>query len=175
MTGRRELWLWLAGTALGCGLALLAAGREWAVATGGTPAAATGAELSPALTPVALAGLAGVVAVLATRGLGRRLVAAVVALCGLAAVLAAWSATSAGRVRAELSEQLVAAPAWQTTVWPAVAVVGGVLTLAGGLLAVVRGGRWAGMSDRYGRRAPRERDTSLWEALDRGEDPTDRP
>ncbi|MGE7467635.1 Trp biosynthesis-associated membrane protein [Brevundimonas sp. NPDC003935] len=49
---------------------------------------------------------------------------------------------------------------------------------AGGIVAIVRGGRWAGMSARYDRGAGKARaevkdDRALWDALDRGDDPTD--
>jgi hypothetical protein len=48
------------------------------------------------------------------------------------------------------------------------------LLVAAGLLIVVRGRSWASMSSRYDAPAqrPREGEASLWEALDRGEDPT---
>jgi len=59
-------------------------------------------------------------------------------------------------------------------VWPYVALLGGVLIIAAGLLVVVRGRSWAAMSSRYD--APVERvpvgEASLWDSLDRGEDPT---
>jgi hypothetical protein len=48
------------------------------------------------------------------------------------------------------------------------------LLTAAGLLVVVRGRSWAAMSTRYDAPAERSRhgEASLWEALDRGEDPT---
>lgn len=63
---KRELSIWVVATALGCLLVLLAAGREWVRVlqdgAAGVTTGPTGGDLSPALTPVALAGLAGVVA-----------------------------------------------------------------------------------------------------------------
>ncbi|WP_052424206.1 Trp biosynthesis-associated membrane protein [Nonomuraea candida] len=185
--GRRELWVWLAGTALGCLLVLVAAGRAWVrVLQGADVAAPAGGDLSPALSPVALAGLAGVVAVLATKGLGRRLVGALLALCGLGAGAATWAALDGGGVTAWLREQNVLQGAagipWESApLWPAVSAVGAALMLAGGVAAIVRGGRWAGMSARYDRGAAKpggaagrpEDDKALWDALDRGDDPTD--
>src|SRR5690606_42153824 len=70
-------------------------------------------------------------------------------------------------------------PEWGLVLpWPLAAGLGAPLMLAGGVLAVARGGRWAGMSDRYERAADRPRaqpdgDRALWDALDRGDDPTD--
>ncbi|MEU0221373.1 TIGR02234 family membrane protein, partial [Streptomyces sp. NPDC006265] len=69
------------------------------------------------------------------------------------------------------------------TAWPYVAVVGGVLILVAGLLALRYGRLWPAMSGRYERGAtpqPRrkapavdpDRPEDLWKALDRGEDPT---
>jgi uncharacterized membrane protein (TIGR02234 family) len=58
-----------------------------------------------------------------------------------------------------------------------VTVAAGLLLAAGGLVTVVRGARWPGMSSRYERGAtPRQTVPSdsagMWKALDRGEDPT---
>jgi uncharacterized membrane protein (TIGR02234 family) len=58
--------------------------------------------------------------------------------------------------------------------WPYVALAGATLLTAAGALAVVRGRGWGAMSARYdapvGDRPVNE--SSLWDALDRGEDPT---
>ncbi|NUP82965.1 MAG: TIGR02234 family membrane protein, partial [Nonomuraea sp.] len=94
-SGRRELWVWLALTVLGSCLVLFAAGQAWVRVLGaqaGDSVAPTGGDLSPVLTPLALAGLAGVVAVLATKGIGRTVVAALVAICGAGAAAGTWAA-----------------------------------------------------------------------------------
>lgn len=169
---RRELPVWIAVTVLGSVLVLWASGRDWVRETGGGVIAASGGRLSPVLTPLALAVLAGVVAVLATKGLARRLVGALIALCGAGAAVAAWRATDHATVMSALSGKI---SGWDTTVWPWVAILGGVLMAAAGALAVLRGSRWTGMSARYDRPGPREArqdDRSLWDALDRGDDPT---
>lgn len=182
---RRELWGWVAATAFGCLLVLIAAGSAWVRVTQGESAAPTGGDLSPALTPVALAGLAGVVAVLATQGVGRRLVGALVALCGAGAAVATWTALRGANVTGWLSEQNalrgVTDVPWEVVpVWPVVAAAGAVLMVAGGVVAIVRGPGWAGMSARYerdsaqGAQAQVKDDKALWDALDRGDDPTDR-
>ncbi|MEV1171025.1 Trp biosynthesis-associated membrane protein [Nonomuraea sp. NPDC049784] len=182
--GHRELWGWVGATALGCVLVLFAASRTWVrLLEAGGVGAPTGGELSPVLTPVALAGLAGIVAVLATKGAGRRVVGALIALCGAGAAAGTWTALSGDTVTALLRERNVLRGAaglpWEITpLWPAVAAVGAVLMIAGGIVAVVRGGKWAGMSARYDRTAGKARvqakdDRALWDALDRGDDPTD--
>nr|SBO94685.1 Tryptophan-associated membrane protein [Nonomuraea gerenzanensis] len=187
--------MWVAATALGCLAVLVAAGQGWAtVLQGAEVEAPTGGDLAPALTPVALAGLAGVVAVLATKGLGRRLVGALLALCGAGAAAATWTALSGDHVATWLREQNVLRGAaevpWEAApLWPVVAAAGAVLMVAGGVVAIVRGGRWAGMSARYDRgagagsaagtgagseaKAQVSDDRALWDALDRGDDPTD--
>nr|WP_055503040.1 TIGR02234 family membrane protein [Nonomuraea pusilla] len=186
--GRREMVACLGLTALGCLLVLLAGGRDWVRVTSGGVTVPTGGELSPVLTPLALAALAGVVAVLATKGAGRRIVGALVALCGAGAGLGVWSALGADGVAAWLRERNVLRGAseipWEAVpLWPVVAGAGAALVLAGGVLTALRGTRWAGMSARYeraastsaaeGRKAAGRDDRDLWDALDRGDDPTD--
>lgn len=71
--------------------------------------------------------------------------------------------------------------------WPALCLVGGLLTGAGGALTALRGAGWPAMGARYDRPARRvatepgpaaagpvtgRRTTEAWDALDRGEDPT---
>lgn len=183
---KRELWIWVAATVLGCLLVLVAAGQDWARVLQSGVAAPTGGDLSPVLTPVALAGLAGVVAVLASKGTGRRVVGAVLALCGAGAAAATWTALGASDVTGWLAEQNALRGAtdvpWESApLWPAVAAAGALLMLAGGVTAIVRGARWAGMSARYDRaqgtpgaaKAQVSDDRALWEALDRGDDPTE--
>jgi uncharacterized membrane protein (TIGR02234 family) len=174
--------------ALGAALLLLAATRPWwtVVATAaGTPATTEvvdGRHAAPATVGLAVLGLAGIAGILATKGLWRRLIGAIVALAGLAATLSAQSATgSAGwhdavTVTASPSVTLTATH----SAWPWVAVLAAALMFVGGALVAAFGGRWPGWSSRYeapsAARAPREPTAhDLWDALDRGEDPTARP
>jgi uncharacterized membrane protein (TIGR02234 family) len=65
--------------------------------------------------------------------------------------------------------------------WPWVAAMGGLVAVAVGALTVVRGRRWPSMGRRYAA-APQSQaasqaattrdETSMWDALDRGDDPT---
>nr|WP_221473875.1 TIGR02234 family membrane protein [Planomonospora venezuelensis] len=194
------MWAWVPACAAGAGLVLLAAGRDWAVLdTGGDPAGGgaepvplAGAELAPFLGPVALAALAAVVAVLATRGWPRRAVGAVIALCGAGVAAGVWAGTGQAALARAGVEKLTgptgvglfsAEVRWG---WPAAAAAGGLVLLAAGAAAVLRGGRWPGMSARYDRReagpgtaagpaAGPVTDRALWDALDRGADPTADP
>ncbi|RCG33037.1 TIGR02234 family membrane protein [Sphaerisporangium album] len=201
---RRGLLAWLVLGVAGAVLALASSGRTWATITlgGGAGAARTppvpltGGEIAPVLSPLALAALAAVVAVLATRGPWRGLVGAVLGLIGLAlAGAVAGGAASSSRLVSLAEERTTVtgadvaavAHAWA---WPVAAAAGGVMLLAAGVLAVARGARWPGMSERYDRpggasgedgrpaagregRAGRSAERSLWDALDRGVDPTD--
>ncbi|WP_214416915.1 TIGR02234 family membrane protein [Sphaerisporangium fuscum] len=196
---RRVLLAWVAAGAAGAVLPLVAAGRTWARVTFSAdpgaphmaPVTQAGGDLVPVLSPLALASLAAVVAVLATRGVWRRVIGALMALFGAAIGFAAWQGASSSHVvRAALEHSTLTgaghATASVTWAWPATAVAGGVVLLAAGLTAVARGARWPGMSERYDRpgasgtgrggpggERPGAGDRSLWDALDRGVDPTD--
>ncbi|MEV0430327.1 Trp biosynthesis-associated membrane protein [Micromonospora sp. NPDC050495] len=173
--GRRELTYAVLLSLAGAGLAFWAVTRTWSVeltARGSLPAARharTGADLLPWVSALALVGLAGGGAVLATRGRLRRLLGALLTLVGLA--VAAGGGYGLGA--AGVSRQ-----------WPALVLVGGLLAAAGGALTALRGAGWPAMGARYERptraatpagaeRPAVERGTrDAWEALDRGEDPT---
>ncbi len=193
MSPRRELVVVLATLAVGSGLALVAAGRTWATATAADPGApavtvaVTGRELAPAVSALALGGLAGLGAVPSTRGVVRRVVGAVLALAGAGVV---WSAATVGRdaagsvlrpLAARLGVSQVPSATTSTTAWWVVAAVGGVLLLAAGAVTAARGPRWEGMSARYDRSAGPQpgaqarSSADVWAALDRGEDPTAGP
>ncbi|GIF76293.1 membrane protein [Asanoa siamensis] len=145
---------------VGAGLAFVGAGRTWETGYthGATPSGLeqTGGDLVPGLSALALVGLAGAGALLATRGWARRAVGVLVLLVGLAlAGLALDRAFDA------------------STAWPALTVTGGLLVIIGGLAATLAGHRWPGMGARY-ERSPKSvgGTTDTWNALDRGEDPT---
>ncbi|WP_449062430.1 Trp biosynthesis-associated membrane protein [Planomonospora algeriensis] len=155
MNARRELWTWVAACAAGAGAVLLAAGREWVVpgsggvgAGGAEPPVLTGSGIVSFLSPVALAVLAAMVAVLATGGGARRAVGAVIALCGLGVLAGVWNGT-AGAPAAVMEANLARAAAaggdfaldaftvrWT---WPAVAAAGGLVLLAAGVAAALTG------------------------------------
>jgi uncharacterized membrane protein (TIGR02234 family) len=189
VTSRRGLSTAVLLCLVGAFVVLVAAGRVWAsLEVPATPLADArtdpyaGTRIVPGLSALGLLGLAGVVALAATRRTGRTLVGLVLLATGvgvLAAVVSALRTVGAE----ELPDQSTDAAA-QLTAWPAVTALGGSLLLAAGALTVVRGRSWPALGRRYeapadtapvaAPRPPAEELTEkgLWEALDRGEDPT---
>ncbi|GAA5196651.1 hypothetical protein GCM10023322_66080 [Rugosimonospora acidiphila] len=176
---RRGLTKAVLGCAAGAALALLAASRTWAVViTRHTAPAAvvrtphTGSALVPWLTALALVALAGAGALLATRGRSRSVVGVLLLLAG-AGVLG-------GGVYG------LATVAHVTVVWPVLAMIGALGIGYGGFEATFHSRSWPAMGGRYERpQAPRtpaedepqhtgpsRSDVAMWDALDRGEDPT---
>ena len=182
---------------VGAFLVLVGAGRGWVRVNVGESAllpavelAVTGRELLPGLTALGLVGIAGVPALAATRGRGRVVVGLVLALAGAAVVAAVGrlAATDPGLVTTALLTDRVQQAGGgegvggQATAWPWITATGGALVFAAGMLVARHGPRWSALGRRYDspvtadpgpaeRRSPTgERD--LWEALDRGEDPT---
>ena len=164
----------------GAGLALYAVTRVWAVRVEPRPGLSdlrteqTGADVQPWLIGLAVVALAGTGALLATRGLARRVLGGLLVLAGAGIVV--------GAVLARTGVDAGAA-GLAGSVWPVGCVLGGAAVAVGGVLAARHGHRWAAMSSRYERRpaAPaRERtgtapdSREFWDALDRGDDPTAR-
>lgn len=182
--GRRALAYTVVVCLAGAGLALYGVTRAWSVVVTERPglsdlrAARTGADVLPWLPALALVGLAGAGALLATRGRMRRVVGGLLAAVGLT--------TAVGAVIGRVGLDPGAAGA-RGVGWPAACVLGGALIAAGGWQAVRRGHRWPAMGARYERRssgpagappggqsrAAGPVDTrAAWDALDRGDDPT---
>ena len=173
---RRELTVAVLGCAVAAGLALFAASRTWLVEVTQRPAplpateiARSGGSLVPALPALALVGLAGAGALLATRGRGRLAVGVLLAVSGLAL-----AGTAIGAV---VNLDGVAAG------WPALAALAGAVVAVVGGVTVRSGRSWPALGTRYDRPAPRpahdrrlarDQDQSggMWDAIDRGEDPT---
>jgi LPXTG-motif cell wall-anchored protein len=188
MSGSRQaLTRAVLGAVLGAALALLAATRTWTVeiTRRDAPAAVlhtprTGSSLEPWLTALALVALAGAGALLATRGRARSLVGVLVLLAGLG-VLAGGALG-------------LATVAHVTAAWPVLTMVGALFIGYAGVEAAFRSRSWPAMGGRYERpgpagpppveqpRTPAEdqpqhigpsrSDVAMWDALDRGEDPT---
>ena len=193
MRSSRGLGLAVLLCLLGAFVVLVGAGREWAsvqVAAGALTDAQTvsvaGTELAGGVRGLGLVGLAGVVALAATRRVGRVVVGALLLLTG-AGVVATVVGVDLGA--ATLDSEAVGSAGGRvegdvaTTAWPWLTALGGVLLAAAGLLTVARGRSWPGLGQRYEAPAAREQaapatpaqiERSLWEALDRGEDPTAR-
>lgn len=188
---KRELTLAVLLCLLGASIVLVATGRVWtevqvdesALAPART-VGALGTEIVPGLRALGLVALAGVVALAATRRVGRTVVGVVLAVVGAVVIvtsLTADGAQEAFRNAAQGGGQV--SDVVLGTGWPLVAVLGGLLVVTAGLLVAARGRRWAALSQRYEPPATRTpeppqdgpvAERALWEALDRGEDPTQR-
>lgn len=183
----------LAAQLVGAVVILLVATRQWQTITtvrqhpfADDVVGVSGRTVDGAVTALALVALAGVVAVIATKGVVRRVVGGLVALSGVALlwrIAGAMPAVSTGRARDLVHAahpQVAGAPHVVThPLWAVLGLIAAVLVVAAGILIAWRGGRWAGLSARYDRAAidpeqSRARaDASMWTALERGDDPTD--
>jgi uncharacterized membrane protein (TIGR02234 family) len=175
---------------VGAFLVLVGAGRVWASVrvqsgpiSGVRVVSVPGAEVVAGVRALGLVGLAGVPALVATRRVGRLVVGALLVLTGAGVVVAALGAdvgAAAAREAASISTGPPAMAAIRQTVWSSVTAAGGVLLVLAGLLTVLRGTSWPGLGQRYEAPAaapaaapsPGLAERGLWEALDRGEDPT---
>ena len=183
---KREYGYALLAGAVGAGLILLALRAQWAQAvfTPQKPLTAqvvnvSGTDLVPLAEALALAALAGLIAVIATKGVARRAVGVLLALFGAgagAAVLTAVSASTvvsvaSGKVASPGAAALSGAAGSTTsgtsgsgalvlsnstghaimsgTPWQAAVIVGGLLIFAAGLGTALRGQDWPVMSARY--------------------------
>lgn len=167
MRSRTPLALALVAQVAGAGAVLLLATRTWQTVVTPRPLPfsadtlrVAGRTLDPAPTAFALVALAGAVAVLATKGLWRRLVGVLVALSGAGVIwrsAAAVPAVRTARARAlvmtehpHVERSLAQVPHVTTHPgWGIASILAGVLVLLAGALIAVRGGRWAAMSARY--------------------------
>jgi Tryptophan-associated transmembrane protein (Trp_oprn_chp) len=161
---RRELTATVLLCAAGALVQLLAAGRTWAKLRGAVSTTSyTGNHVAQAVRPLALLALAGAAALLATKRWGRIAVGIVIVAAGLGSAVAAAVAKAPHG-----SENL---PAWRV-----VAIVAAAPVVLAGAAAAARGYRWSVMSARYDAPGARQRvqdpDVALWDALDRGDDPT---
>jgi Tryptophan-associated transmembrane protein (Trp_oprn_chp) len=121
----------------------------------------TGGQLHPWLTGVALLALAGVAGVVATGGVVRRLVGALLALVGVGTAVAG----AAGLAGATAGPLLVVGAA-------AALLAVGVFVLAREPVLARLGTRYAASGDR---RPEQDPDRAAWDAMDEGRDPTSGP
>lgn len=192
MSARREYGLALLAGAAGAGLILLAVRQQWARAVFTPPRPLTpqvvnvsGADLVPLAGALAIAALAGLAAVIATRGALRRAAGVLLALFGAgagAAIMtsvtvatvvsvaaskvaspgsaavsgAAGSTTSGSTGGGALVVSGSVAQAFMTgTPWHVAVLIGALLVFIAGLAAVLRGPDWPVMSARYDAPGPR--------------------
>lgn len=205
---RRQFALALLAGVAGAGIVLLAAAQPWARASFAPappmPASTitvTGNQLGRAPGALSLAALGCLAAVLATRGMARRIAGGLLTVLGVLAAVTALAyvghahVAAAAASRAPAAAASVGVPRLAMTAFPwwLAAAGGGALIVAAGVLAAWRGPRWPGMSSRYDRppgmvrsRAPGHGagqsgggppvsgldQVTAWDALDRGSDPT---
>jgi uncharacterized membrane protein (TIGR02234 family) len=158
---KRERLAAAACTAAGAGLMLLAVSRTWVHAVADDPLVgrlavdATGRQAAPVVAAVALVALAGAVAVLTLRTVGRLVAGLLLVVAAGAAAAAAWGVarTPSDALRSVLSDATGrtggALPVARHTVWIWVAIAGAVLVLVGAIVAVARARRWSGLSAKY--------------------------
>jgi uncharacterized membrane protein (TIGR02234 family) len=182
---RREFALVLLLGAAGAGLVVLAARQAWAQAIFTPPhplpaqdISVTGQQLVPLAGALALAGLACLAAVIATRSWARRVAGVLLAALGAGAVVAAGAGVSAPAVLATARADalagalggsttggtspggtphgiVIAGSAGQAVItgasWQAAAICGAVAILLAGVATIWRGPRWPVMSARFDR------------------------
>jgi tryptophan-associated transmembrane protein len=168
--GRRGLLTAVVRCLVGAGIAVFAVTRTWSTTLTLQPA-----PLPPLHTPhsgssqigwlvaVALVGLAGAGALLATRRGVRVIIGALLGLIGLVVV-------GGGVDGLRLAHGARIA-------WPLLVIVGGALIAMAGLRAMRHGASWPAMGTKYeppsGARPDRPvTEASMWDDLDRGVDPT---
>ncbi len=187
---RREFVLVLLAGAVGAGLVVLGVRQAWAPAifTPPRPRPAqdipvTGQQLVPLASALALAALACLAAVIATRSVARRAAGALLAVLGAGAAAAASAGVRSATVLAAARASALEGPLGGSTTsgassggavhgivisgagravlagtpWRAAAVAGAVLILLAGLATVWRGPRWPVMSSRFERPGGRPR------------------
>lgn len=183
----------LGAAVIGAGTALLSAGREWATVRVSRPAPladlavhVTGRTEHPALPVLGLAALAGVVAVLATRGVLRRIIAVLLASCGAGIVALAFTGgrLTPAHARGLVIELRVGAVVDATArvhvqahpLWPWLTAFGGVVVVVGAAVQAASRSLPGGLGRRYeAPKSPAETppaELTMWSSLDRGEDPT---
>lgn len=175
----------------GAGLGFIAGAQPWWRASGdGAAVTFSGSDATGGLCQaLAAVTLAGVLLLLVLRSRGRRVLAVLVAATGAGMVLAGAlrSAPDADAVRTRVRQvSLTDQFALQTTAWPWVYAVAGLLVLTGAVLLWLGAPRWAAWVSRFDRAGPGAtpgpRPTELaddpaqaWKDLDAGRDPTTDP
>jgi uncharacterized membrane protein (TIGR02234 family) len=161
-------------------LTAVAAGQDWATASGSAGGAevtarASGSQSAPLALSLALVALAAWGVVLVVRGHARRLVAVLGALA--AAGVLATAVTQAGRSRGDAVARLVSRggtadqAATALTGWYFVCAVAALVSLSALALAVVVSPRWPGMGSRYDAPTTRARAGAVGEPRNGGADP----
>ncbi|MDD2857938.1 MAG: Trp biosynthesis-associated membrane protein [Candidatus Nanopelagicales bacterium] len=133
---------------------------------------ATGSEVVPQASPLAVVVIAGALAVLAVRGWVRQALGVLLALIGLLLAVAIVGFGINRRVDAG-AETLIDL---QVRPWWVLAAVFALIVIVSGIVCAVSSRRWPSMGSRYERQGTsRAQSRSPWEVLDAGDDPTAAP
>jgi hypothetical protein len=137
----------------------------------------TGRDLFPGAAMAGWVSLAAVAGIVATRSVGRTIVAAIGLLAGAvgAGAAVAFALSPGSFVDATVGLDLGVDTSVASTVvagW-VVAVVGGMAVVIAGGWTLARGRQWPTLGSRYERRSNSARAVSTWDAQDMGQDPTD--
>jgi hypothetical protein len=169
---RRALTLAVIACAVAAGLALFAASRTWVLDVTVRPAPLPplterrpGGSVAPALPALGLVSLAGAGALLATRGRARLVLGVGLLGCGLGIMgTAGFALARVDGVRAG---------------GPVLALAAGATLAVVAIVTVRHGSAWPSLGTRYERRpvnappfVPITGAAEMWDAIDRGEDPT---
>ena len=178
---------------LGGVLALIGSTQTWVTATGFEAAhiqnvQLSGQEASPVITAMALVTVAAGAALSIARRIGRWIIGIVVVL---AAITMGWTTINVAINPASAVAQKIAettgttgleqiGPTIEVSMLPWLTVVGALIGLVGGIIALTVGRRWpVGKTKKYdvGAQQRRDKDGPLdeidtWDELSRGEDPT---
>ena len=131
----------------------------------------TGADLTGGLTTAIVLMLVVTMAlVLVVRTTGRRVTGVLQALVGIGVVAIVVTHRTATAHQWAAKGVDAGASQAHVSVWPWVCLVAGVLTILSGIGLTVLAGRWPSRARRTGEMTGDSR--SVWDALDRGEDPT---
>lgn len=184
MTGRRGLTTAALICLAGGALMLFAVGRAWVsfqVAEPGLASLAgraSGHDVASIVFGLGLVGLAGTAALPATRGRVRGVVGVLLIAAAVATVVAVVlvAADPSGLLEPVATRQVGHAGARVSDVhlsgWPWAALAGGLLVAAAGAFTIWFGRSWPAMGRRYDRRPRPTGELDMWDAIDRGEDPT---
>jgi uncharacterized membrane protein (TIGR02234 family) len=166
----------------GVAIVLLASSPTWLRVTlraSRTDVTLSGGGAAGAAVPLALAAAAGLIAVALVRNWARRLLAVLIAAAGVGVLIDVIRVVADPDRIARESSKVRSAGAYASvhlSAAPYLSIVGGLLMVGGAVVAAVYAGRWPAPATRYERAAAKaSRPVDDWEALERGEDPTDPP
>jgi uncharacterized membrane protein (TIGR02234 family) len=177
----------VAGAAVAGAVLLIASGRTWAGTTVHVPGLSAshisvkGHAVEPSLPALGIALLALAAAIIAARGRLRSVVGVVIVV--VAAIAVGVAVAGRGAVSSALTHHEVGGVAipvhGSANGWWLVAAAAALLGVLVGVVTTVRGGHWAAMGGKYDApgaapsRPAADPAEAAWQALDRGEDPTE--